>query len=178
MFLKGSRPLYRSATQFPLSPIPEEEWRPFIERRFKDAKKRIAAEAVHAIVETTQGHPFYTQHLCHVLWELTETRTTVTDALVHEALQAVLQREQYAYAVLWESLTLNQQRFLKAMALEAGAKPFSAEFLQRHRLGSASSAQRVIKSLLEKDVVDQENGAFIIIDRFLGLWIRRVHGGM
>lgn len=63
MFLKGSRPLYRSATQFPLGPIPEKEWQPFIEQRFRAGRKRIGPDAIHTIVEISQGHPFYTQHL-------------------------------------------------------------------------------------------------------------------
>jgi len=98
-------------------------------------------------------------------------------ALIRQALEAVLEREHYAYAVLWESLTMNQQRFLKALSAEERAKAFSAEFLNRHRLGSASSAQRVIRALIDRDIVDQENGSFIILDRFLRLWISRVHAG-
>ena len=127
MFLKGSRPLYRSATQFALGPIAEQEWKPFIEQRFKRGRRRIGAPEIHAIVEITQGHPFYTQHLCHVLWDMSSEKTPISDDLVQVSLDMVLQREQYAYAVLWESLTLNQQRFLKALAFEEAAKPFSAE---------------------------------------------------
>lgn len=178
MFLKGSRPLYRSATQFSIGPIAENEWRPFIEERFRRARKRIDATMIHSIVETTQGHPFYTQHLCHVLWELSSERSPVTNNLVRVALDTVLQREQYAYTVLWESLTLNQKRFLHALACEESAKPFSADFLQRHRVGSASSAQRVVRTLLDKDILDQENGSIIIIDRFFRLWIRRLHSDL
>ena len=173
MFLKGSRPLYRSASQFPLGPIPEGEWRPFIQERFRRTKKRISPDQIHAIVAMTQGQPFYTQYLCHALWEFCEPRAEATDGLLHQALQTVLEKEQYMYMVLWESLTLNQRRFLRALASEdPPAKPFSSEFLRRHHIGSASSVQRVISTLLEKDHIEQDNGSYIVSDRFFRLWLR------
>jgi hypothetical protein len=175
MFLKGSRPLYRSAAQFPLGSISEEDWQPFIKERFSRTQKKISSKLIHTIIELTQGHPFYTQYLCNVSWELCKSRGEVNEAIIRQALQTVLEKERYTYIVLWESLTLNQQRFLRALAIEENkAKPFSAEFLQRHRLGSASSAQRVIHSLLDKDLVDQENSSYIILDRFLRLWLRSI----
>ena len=30
--------------------------------------------------------------------------------------------------------------------------------------------------MLEKDVIDREDRSFLITDRFLRLWIRKVHG--
>ncbi len=178
MFLKGSRPLYRSAAQFPLGSISEEDWRPFIKERFKHTKKKISSQLIHTLIDLTEGHPFYTQYLCNAVWELCKPNGKVSETIIQQALQTVLEKEHYTYTVLWESLTLNQRRFLRALAAEEGkAKPFSAEFLQRHRLGSASSAQRVIKSLLDKDLVDQENSSYIILDRFLRLWIRRISNG-
>ena len=54
----------------------------------------------------------------------------------------------------------------------AGAKPFSSAFTRRYGLRSASNAQRASQSLLEKDLIDPEDGSFVIVDRFLRLWIR------
>ncbi|MGA2624040.1 MAG: ATP-binding protein [Bacteroidota bacterium] len=179
IFLKGSKPLYRSATQFPIGPVNEQDWLPFIQERFHRGKGTISPEQIHTIIELTQGHPFYTQHLCYHLWELCIANQDVTQGLIHEALNTLLEKENSTFTVQWESLTLNQQHFLKALATEErGAKPFSADFLQRYRLGSASSAQRAIRSLVDKDIVDQDNGSFIILDRFFRLWIRRLNAGM
>ncbi len=175
MFLKGSKPLYRSAAQFPLGPIAIDDWLPFIEERFQLGKKKISHQHIHTIVELTQGHPFYTQYLCHILWEHCAQHTSVTTDLIQHALENVLHRERYTFITEWESLTLNQQHFLKALAFEEKTtKLFSADFLQRHRLGSASSAQRVIRSLIDRDIIDQENGSHIIVDRFFRLWIRKI----
>src|SRR5205814_4326643 len=129
--------------------------------------------AIHEVCELTQGHPFYTQHLCHALWELCEPKQAVTPEMIRTAAKVLLDRETYAYTTLWESLTLPQKRFLKGLAVEqARVKVFAGEFVTRYGLGSASNAQRAVEALLAKDVIDRDNGSFVISDRFFRLWIQ------
>ena len=175
MFMDRSRPLYRAAGHYPLRPIEEKDWVPFIRKKFLESGLRIEEEEIRAICRLTQGHPFYTQHLCHVVWESCEPRSRVTKDLVQAAVGVLLEREAYAYATLWESLTIHQQRFLKGLAGEpARAKPFSAGFLQRYGLNSPSNAQRASEALLARDVIDRDNGSFIVTDRFFKIWIQRL----
>jgi len=173
MVLDKNRALYRAGGHYPLRPIAEKHWQPFIRQHFVDAHKRISEEEIHRICEMTQGHPFYTQHLCHALWELCEQKATVTPEMIRTAVKVLLERESYAYTTLWESLTLPQKRFLKGLAAEAaGVKVFGGEFVSRHGLSSASNAQRAVEALLAKDVIDRDNGSFLITDRFFRLWIQ------
>jgi len=93
--------------------------------------------------------------------------------MIRTAAKVLLDRETYAYTTLWESLTLPQKRFLKGLAVEqAGVKVFAGEFVSRYGLGSASNAQRAVEALLAKDVIDRDNGSFVISDRFFRLWIQ------
>jgi type II secretory pathway predicted ATPase ExeA len=173
MVLDKNRPLYRAGGHYPLGPIAEKEWQPFIREHFVAAHKRIDVRAIHEVCELTQGHPFYTQHLCHALWELCEPKQAVTPEMIRTAAKVLLDRETYAYTTLWESLTLPQKRFLKGLAVEqAGVKVFAGEFVSRYGLGSASNAQRAVEALLAKDVIDRDNGSFVISDRFFRLWIQ------
>ncbi|NQU11926.1 ATP-binding protein [bacterium] len=174
MLLDSSRPLYRAGGHYPLGPIAEEHWLPFIRERFVDAGKQIADAEICSVCRLTEGHPFYTQHLCHALWELCEEKARVTDALIQAAVRVLLERESYAYTAVWEALATNQKRFLKGLASEpAGVKPFAAEFIQRHQLGSASNAQRAVEPLLEKDMIDRDDGSFVITDRFFRIWVQQ-----
>ena len=56
----------------------------------------------------------------------------------------------------------------------ATVKPFAGEFVRRSGLGSPSNAQRAVDGLLDRDVIDRENGSYIIMDRFFRLWVQRV----
>jgi hypothetical protein len=162
----------RAAGHYPLGPIAASHWIPFIREKFLAGDKKIADEHVLEIHDLTQGHPFYTQHLCHALWERCEPRTTVTSELIGDALELLLERESFAYSTLWESFTNNQRRFLKGLAAEPdGVQPFSSAFVQRYGLRSSSNAQRAVEPLLKRDVLDRDNGSFIFLDRFFRLWV-------
>lgn len=178
MFLDQSRPLYRAGGHYPLGPIDEKDWLPFIRKGFLDGGKEIADEQIYSICRLTEGHPFYTQHLCHVLWDTCEMEGHISEELIQSAMGTLLAHESYAYTTLWESLAMNQRRFLKGLASEpTGVKPFSSDFLQRHGLGSASNAQRAIEPLLEKDVIDRNDSSFIIVDRFFKIWVQKIQSG-
>jgi len=108
-----------------------------------------------------------------VLWELCEPKANVTEKLIQSAVRVLLERENYAYTTLWESLTIAQKRFLIGLAGEsAGVKVFSGEFVRRYGLGSASNVQRAVDSLLGRDIIDRDNGSCLITDRFFRLWIQ------
>ncbi|MCF7816818.1 MAG: ATP-binding protein [Kiritimatiellales bacterium] len=172
MFMDSQRPMYRSGSHYPLGLITEDHWQGFIAEKFTETGKRIGAETISAICRLTEGHPFYTQHLCHPLWELCETGGEVKPGMIDQATTLLLDRESYAFMNLWESLPRNSRRLLKGIAAEApGIQVFSSEFLRKYQLGSSSNAQRAVEQLLKKDVIDKEEGSVVIPDRFFRLWI-------
>jgi len=178
MFMEKNRPLYRAGGHYPLGPISEKDWTPFIRNHFRTTERLISDDLIHSIYTRTQGHPFYTQHLCHAVWELCDRKAAVTPKMLDDATQLLLERENYAYTTLWESLAVNQRKFLKGLASEAGkVQPFSSEFIGQYGLGSGSNVQRAVDSLIEKDVIDRDNGSFLISDRFFRLWVQSMQLG-
>ena len=175
MFLDESRPLYRSAMHYPIGPIETKHWRSFISKRFQDADKQIDRQIIDLLCDRTGGHPFYTQHLCHVLWSMTDVGGKVDESALQLAVEELLRRESHAYVNLWESLTKNEQRFLRGLAQsEEPPKPFSSDFTRHFGLRSASNAQRAAESLESSDIIEREESSFVIVDRFLRLWIRQL----
>lgn len=57
----------------------------------------------------------------------------------------------------------------------------SAAVRRRHLffpgMRSASNAQRAVEALLERDVIDRDNGSFVIVDRFFRIWIQQRERG-
>jgi uncharacterized protein len=180
LFLTQERPLYRSAGHYPLSMIAPQHWIPFIEKKFRASGKRIAPEVSAELVRQTEGHPFYTQHLAHTLWDITEGGREATLELLQKALDTVLSREHYGYSNMWELLTLVQRRLLLALASPEypGISMFSSEFVGKSGLKSASTIQRALAALADKDIIDQEGERYIILDRFLRLWLQRMGTGL
>lgn len=175
MFLDQSRPLYRSAMHYPIGPIDTKHWQPFISKRFVDAKKSFSKPLIAELCDRTQGHPFYTQHLCHVLWSMIDSGGSVEAVHLDRAVSELLRRESHAYVTLWETLTKNEQRFLRGLAgSELPPKPFSSDFTRKYGLRTASNAQRAAESLVSSDVIEREASSFVITDRFLRLWISQI----
>lgn len=174
MITDRSRPLYRSGGHYPLMSIRLEHWLPFIKSKFESSTRWIAPELIQAICDLTQGHPFYTQHLCHAVWERTDEQQWVSKELIEDAVSVLLDREDYAYSALWDSLAGNQRKLLEALAVEnSPTKLFSADFIKRHGLKTPSNVQRAERALLERDFIDHDKGAYFISDRFFRLWLQK-----
>ncbi len=174
MLTDRSRPLYRAGGHYPLKPIALTHWSPFIRKKFEASKKYISQEVIEIMFRLTEGHPFYTQHLCHAIWEQTTEQGWVANSTVDSSINVLLDREDYAYTTLWDGLTINQRKLLEAIATDPQpARLFSAEFINRHGLKSPAAIQRAVKALKERDLIDSGDSAFFITDRFLKLWIKR-----
>lgn len=175
MFQDTRRPLYRSAGHYPLGSIAVEHWIPFISERFEKGKRAISRELILDLCNLSEGHPFYTQHLAHALWERTPEGAAATEEGLRMSVDLLLQRESYAFTTLWESLAKNPQRFLTGLALEpSGVQPFSSSFVQGYGLRAPSNAQRAAETLMDRDIIDRSNGSYAITDRFFKLWIQRM----
>ncbi len=107
-----------------------------------------------------------------MLWSLIEPGSEVIGDEIERAVAELLRRESHAYVILWETLTKNEQRFLRGLAdRETPPQPFSSDFTRQYGLRTASNAQRAADSLVAKDLIEREASSFVINDRFLRLWI-------
>jgi len=168
-----SRPLYKAGSHYHLKNIATEHWVDFVQRRFKKAQKEIPEKIIHTVCELTDGHPYYTQHFFHILWDLCDPGKRIGKSSMDEAIDTLLQDESYAYHAMWDALTLNQRRFLKALSrTPEPVQIFSTDFIRDHDLGTSSKVQRVVGSLLKKDILDRLNGSLVILDRFFKLWMK------
>ncbi|MBU4123251.1 hypothetical protein KJ959_06190, partial [bacterium] len=167
-----NRPFYRSAKPFPLHKIEDKKLAKFIINRFKMNRKNILPALTNQIIITCESHPYYVQYLCHILWEKAIDKKTITAKDLVECLNTLLLRESSTFEATWDLLTVKQKQVLTALALTGkDDKVFSAAYLRKHKLGSASSVQRTVESLIEKDLIDKSGGYHSIIDVIFKKWI-------
>jgi uncharacterized protein len=176
MIQDKKQPLYGSGAHYLLGPIATEHWLSFVKEKFSKTGKIIEDEVIRDICDQTEGHPFYTQHLCHLVWELTPDQGVAERNTLSQAIDILLQRQQYLYEAIWDSLTSKQKKLLEGIALEPEARIYSMDFINRYELGRASTAQAALGKLLERDILDHDRDFYLVTDRFLRLWIRRTFG--
>lgn len=167
------QPLFGTGGHYSIGCIALEHWLPFITQRFAQTRKSITEQQIKNLCEQTQGHPFYTQHLCNLAWELCSDGGSMGERIIDECIEIMLKRQGYAFETLWESLTTRQRRLLEGLAREQHPEIYSQDFIERYRLVRASSAQAAAQKLLERDIIDIDSGSYIISDRFFRLWISR-----
>jgi AAA+ ATPase superfamily predicted ATPase len=173
MFNNPNRPFYKSTRHFPLQTIEKSIFSRFIKQKFIKSGIQPEKEVPDKIVDAAESHPYYAQMLAHMVWELAREKKYASVEHVRVAIDKILEQEEAAFSNLWDSLTLKQRRLLLALCLKKEEeKIFSVEFIDKYNLGSGSTVQRGIKSLINKSIIDKEGDKFLINDIFLKLWLR------
>lgn len=173
LFANSKRAFYGSGRFYPLRKIPQEQFFAWIKERFARTGLRIEDTQVDRILELTTSHPYYTQQLCHFIWERTHNQSEVTALDIENSLEEILASQSANYVNIWDLLNANQRNFLMALTIEPEVNIFAKEFLTKYNLGMPSHIQRIISSLIEKQILLKENDKVVFADVFLPIWIRK-----
>jgi hypothetical protein len=177
MFSNPNLPFYRSGKLFPLERISSADILKTVKDRFKKAEVHIEDQALERILEAAECHPYYTQYLCHILYDVMENRSIAPED-IPRAVEFLLERESTAYMNTWDLLTQRQRQALIVLSETGpGESPLRAEALSRFGISQPSVMIRALRSLIEKNLVDKEKGFYEIIDIFFKQWIRRYIAG-
>lgn len=171
MLNNPSRPLYKfcQSIEFPAF---GDEFTDWILKRFKNVGITCSREAIHHLRKIVQDTPNYVQMVCFHLVALGKNNITIEE--VNNALKIVVQQNAYAYQTLLSTLTSTQQRTLRLAAKE-GKQIFAKEFLSKYEISSGAALSSAIKSLKEKEILDEEGagrGTVIFDDPLFAIWLR------
>jgi uncharacterized protein len=168
-----SAPLLKMARPYPLGPLPREEFASFLMTRFRASGRPVPKEAVYALIDFTGAHPNDTQEAAHFLWEVA-LLPLPTQELVSTAIARVLDAEAAQMTVLWHDSAPAQRNLLVALVEWGGRNIYREDYRRRANLGPATTVQRAIQTLIDRELVDLEpSGAYVIKERFFEEWIRR-----
>jgi uncharacterized protein len=170
IFNDENEPFWRSAKQMELDVISPSDFEPYIAQRFESTGKRVAPEAITAVLAVTGGHPYATQELCYFLWELTPAGRRAATELVEGAMDAVLRSEHAHFSLVWERASAAQRLVLQALAAEPG-RPLAADYRRRHGLPGASSVQRALEALTRNELVGRRGREYRVVEPFLAEWL-------
>ncbi len=174
IFADKTKSLYRIGKPFYLGPIPVDDFNNFIRKKFEATKIRIPDRIAEQILSFTSCHPYYTQQLCHEIWNLARPGSRVEPSQLKRAIESVLVSQNYAFTTIWDSLAPTQRALLRGIAIDGGTKIFSKEFVARHTLGTPSNVQKATQYLVERGFLERIDSDYAITDVFQGEWLRRL----
>lgn len=166
-------PLLKMARPYPLGPLPRAEFAAFLLSRFRSSGRPVAKEAINALLDFTGGHPNDTQEAAHFLWEVALLPMT-SEELVKTAIDRVVDAEAAQMTVLWHDSAPAQRNLLVALVEWGGRNIYSEDYRRRANLGAATTVQRAVQTLIDRELVDMDSaGVYVIKERFFEEWIRR-----
>lgn len=90
------------------------------------------------------------------------------------AIRQVIDEKTDTFEDLMARLTMKQRSLLKGLASsEESLRPTSAAFIKKYRLTSPSTVQRILTSMLDKDLISYEGDHYFIHDYFFKYWLAR-----
>jgi hypothetical protein len=166
MFLKPRGIFYNFGYALHLGKIGREEFANFITRSFGENGLGITREEVAEALDVTGCHPFFTQYLCHFLFE---KKKASKSAGVKETLADILVSNSVFYEENYRALPSSQRKAL--LLLSCGKKEvYSAKLIEKFGITSSQALQKALGALMKKEIVDK-NGDYYIIDLFFGHWL-------
>lgn len=171
MFSHSNRPFYQSTQLMELGKIDPEKYKRFIKNKFTAASIAFDKKDIGFLLQLTRGHTYYVQYLCNRLYEMGESR--ITENTILEKLSMILLENESYYFGFRNLLTGQQFALLRAIAKEDGVRQPSAQsFINTHKLGTTSTINSAIKSLVKKELIFTEDDKFVVYDVFFSLWLK------
>ncbi|TAF77763.1 MAG: ATP-binding protein [Bacteroidetes bacterium] len=172
MFGSVKRPFYQSTDVMNLGPIPIEEYAPFIQQKMSLGRKTIDKEAIVEILNQCRGYTYYIQSVCNKLYASTYKKIDITH--VSLILNKILDESEDYYVNYKKILPEFQWKLMRAIALENGATGMTSKnFIQNYGLSTHGTIQTALKSLIEKEMVIEDDNKYYIQDVFLEKWLQK-----
>ena len=176
IFNSAKRPFFASCTPMHLGYIPHEKYKSFIELNFSKNKRKIDHQAIDFICDWTMRHTYYTQYFCNYIYAL--NHKTIDLDTIHEAASEILKIHENTFYQYRNLLTKSQWEVLAAIGKEEQVfQPNAKYFIKKHKLGTPSSINRIIQSLLSKEMIFYNTSVkkpyYEVYDKFLMRWLAK-----
>lgn len=173
MFVSPQRPFYQSTELMNLKPLDEQVYYGFASHFFTIRGGGLDREVFHELYSAFDGYTWYIQTVLNRMYET--FRTVNSNAQLNGTILSVVESKAPQYESLVQFLTDNQFSLLRAIAKEGLVEqPLGKDFIKKYRLSGASSVKTSLDMLLDKELAYRQTEGYIVYDRFLTQWLRRL----
>jgi hypothetical protein len=173
--LSASRPFHKAGPQIFLDKISVADWREFIAGQFRKRGRAIDEAAMGILLAAADLIPYDVQRIAHELWDAAElqNKSQLTAVDVETVVQALVSGQSTYFELLWEQLAARQRAAAQALAARGASQIYSQAVREEYRLGPASTVQKALQSLDDRDILDRYQGNYFFLDPLFPLWIKR-----
>jgi len=168
IFEKKKSPFYHFGQLMYLSKIEKGHFKAFIASRLEGNCKKPETVA-DSIIEFTKGHPYYSQQLAYLAWNLA-TQGQDENTLVDSAITETIQVHDLDYERLWITFNTTDKKILTNLATKK-IQPLSANATYAMNIKASSTIFSSLKRLMKSGYIFKANNTYEIDDPFFRQWI-------
>ena len=169
LFDDTSKPFYKFGDIMYLQRIPVEYWVKYITGKFGQEGKNIMQKQIEWIVSQVEGNSSYVQQLAWYVFLRTSKKTE--DTALQDAFDELVTQCSDVFEAKTESLTAYQMNFLRAVADGNNIGLSSSQTIKQYNLGSSANVAIIMKSLIEKDLIQKEDNKVFLTDPVMKHWL-------
>ena len=171
LFQNRRMPFYHFGDTIYLKPISTDDWLPFICEKFAEKGKIISEEFVKRICTTVNNHSSYIQQLA---WNvMVNTEKEVTDEIFQQAISELLAQSSPLFVQQIQGLTTYQMNLIRCLCQGIHKDFTSKAILETYQLGSKSNISRLKKTLIEKEIIEEEGEIITLADPVFEIWFKK-----
>ena len=171
LFQNRRMPFYHFGDTIYLKPISTDDWIPFICGKFAEKGKNISEEFVKQICTTVNNHSSYIQQLA---WNvMVNTEQEVTDEIFQQAISELLAQSGPLFVQQIQGLTTYQMNLIRCLCQGIHKDFTSKGVLETYQLGSKSNISRLKKTLIEKEIIEEEGEIITLADPVFEIWFKK-----
>lgn len=173
IFTNANHPFYQSTTVMQLKAIDKEKYKAFAINLFMEANKTLDGCVIDELYERFDGITWYLQKTLNAMFSIPNGDKPYGIETMEEAINNIVESNDYIYAEKMFQLQEKQKELLIAISHEKKARRItSTAFVKKYKLYSTSTIQASSRSLLNKELITEENGEYAVYDKFFDIWLR------
>lgn len=171
LFQSRRMPFFQFGEVNELKPIPTGDWVAFIQQRFTEKGQSISAELARKICESVDNYSSYVQQLA---WNvMAETDKVATEESLRNGIEELLAQNSSFFTEQTRGLSTYQLNFIRAICKGYHSGFTSKEVTEQFPMGTKSNIPRIKASLLDREIIDEDDGGVMLADSVFQRWFMR-----
>jgi len=168
IFEKKKSPFYHFGMLMPLGKIPQKDFEAYLTDGFRDVTG-TPEKISQAIIGFSDCHPYYTQQLAFVVWEILFQQDNPEDPIT-QAIDELVRIHDMDYERIWNAFIKTDKKLLIALTI-SNQTPLSEAFYRKFDLGAPSTVYSSLKRLMQNGTILKSEKGYGIDDPFFRQWI-------
>ncbi|MDA3928827.1 MAG: ATP-binding protein [Prolixibacteraceae bacterium] len=174
IFSSYSSPFYEFGVKMNITPIGRKDWKKFVREKFKSVGITINTNVLNELLDISECHPHFTQYFASEVFYLIKFGgNQYSPDFTNVWLSKVIESQSHIFQNIFDQLSNIQRTVVIALVrLEEGEGLFSATVRDKYGLPVSSSLNTTLQGLIKKDLVNQDENAYRIINPVFKQWLK------